>query len=140
MEIMYKTKAISTGGRDGKVEVLNSPLQFDMALPSELGGAKKEGVNPEQLFAAGYSACFGSALQHVVRLKKIPVSSVSISAEVGIGKDESGGFALEVALELKVSGIDQVAADELIQEAHQVCPYSKATRGNIKVTLTAIAE
>ena len=140
MEIMYKTTAISTGGREGKVEVLNSPLQFDLAFPPELGGSGKEGANPEQLFAAGYAACFGSAVQHVVRLQKIVLSSVSITAEVGIGRDKSGGFALEVTLILKVSGIDQVSADALIQEAHQVCPYSKATRGNIKVSLIAVVE
>jgi Ohr subfamily peroxiredoxin len=84
MDIIYKTTAVSTGGRDGKVIVENSPLEFEMALPAELGGKKKFGANPEQLFAAGYSACFGSALQHVIRAKKLSIPAPTVQISVGI--------------------------------------------------------
>lgn len=140
MKILYTTKAISTNGRDGEVQVENSMLNFDMALPAELGGSGKVGVNPEQLFAAGYSACFGSAVQHVVKTGKLPLKSVEVSVKVSIGEDENGGFKLAADIILITTGLDQAAADALIKEAHQVCPYSKATRGNIEVSLTAIAQ
>lgn len=137
MDILYKTTAISTRGRDGKVVVENSPLEFEMAPPAELGG-KKPGVNPEQLFAAGYSACFGSALQHVIREKKLPIPTPSVQVTVGIGKNDVGGFALTVEIVATLSGIEQDLADSVVKEAHNVCPYSNATRGNIEVTVTAI--
>lgn len=137
MNILYKTTAVSTGGRDGKVIVNNSELEFDMALPTELGGTKKTGVNPEQLFAAGYSACFGSALQHVVRARKLHIPTPSIQTTVGIGSNDLGGFTLSVEIIATLSGIDQVLADEVVKEAHTVCPYSNATKGNIEVSVTA---
>ena len=96
MKILYKTSAVSTGGRDGKVIVENSPLEFEMATPAELGGIKKEGANPEQLFAAGYAACFGSALQHVLRGRKMTIAIPTIHMTVGLGKNETGGFSLAV--------------------------------------------
>lgn len=137
MNIVYQTKAVSTGGRDGHVQVQNSPLSFDMAVPKEMGGNKAEGVNPEQLFAAGYSACFGSALQHVIRVKKLHMASPDVHVTVGIGTNDEGGFFLAVEILAVFTGIDQDTADRLANEAHQVCPYSKATRGNIEVTVTA---
>lgn len=140
MKILYTTKAINTNGRDGEVQVENSMLKFDMALPVELGGRGKVGANPEQLFAAGYSACFGSAVQHVVRVNKISLKSAEVSIKVSIGEDENGGFKLATDITLITTGLDQAAADALIKEAHQVCPYSKATRGNIQVSLTAITQ
>ncbi len=140
MRTLYKTKAISDGGREGKVRVENSPLEFEMATPSELGGSKKSGVNPEQLFAAGYAACFESALLHVARRRKLTLNSTSVAAEVGIGPNNQGGFQLTVALVATISGVDQSTADAMVQEAHQVCPYSNATRGNIEVTVSARVE
>ncbi|MFZ2538399.1 MAG: organic hydroperoxide resistance protein [Oscillospiraceae bacterium] len=137
MEILYKTSAISTGGRDGKVTVENSTLEFEMALPSELGGEKKNGANPEQLFAAGYSACFGSAMQHVLQEKNMSIQVPTINLSVGIGANDTGGFVLAVNIVAIFKGIDQVTADALIKEAHQVCPYSNATKGNIEVNLSA---
>ncbi len=140
MNIMYKTTAVSTKGRSGKVVVENSSLEFSMTAPVEMGGApeaQKNGVNPEQLFAAGYAACFGSALQHVIREKKLPIPTPSVEATVGIGKNESGGFELAVDIVAIISGLDQAAADEVVNEAHYVCPYSNATRGNIEVKVTA---
>jgi osmotically inducible protein OsmC len=140
MKALYKTKAVSFGGRDGKVRIENSPWEFELAVPSELGGSGKTGVNPEQLFAAGYAACFESALLHVARLKKLKLTSTSVTAEVEIGPNDKGGYKLAVSLEAAISGVDQAAADELVLEAHQVCPYSNATRGNIEVTVAARVE
>ena len=140
MKIMYQASAVSTGGRDGKVIVEDSPLEFDMALPPELGGTKKSGVNPEQLFAAGYSVCFGSAMQHVIRAKKIPIPVPTIHLTVGIGRNDVGGYSLETSIVAVFKGIDQATADGLVKEAHQVCPYSNATRGNMEVTVSAKVE
>jgi osmotically inducible protein OsmC len=140
MKILYQTKAVSTGGRDGHVQVQNSPLSFDMAVPKEMGGNKTEGVNPEQLFAAGYSACFGSALQHVFRLRKLDIAPPDVHVTVGIGRNDAGGFVLAADILAVFTGIDQDTADSLTREAHQVCPYSNATRGNIEVTVAAEVE
>jgi organic hydroperoxide reductase OsmC/OhrA len=120
MNVLYRTKVLSTGGRNGKVSIDNSPLAFNMTPPKEMGGSGT-GANPEQLFAAGYSACFGSALQ----------------ITVGIGQDDTGGYILNADIVAIITGVDQAAADALAAEAHQVCPYSKATRGNIEVTVSA---
>lgn len=140
MKVLYKTKAVSDGGREGKVRIENSPIEFEMAKPSELGGSEKSGVNPEQLFAAGYAACFESALLHVALRHKISLNSTSVVAEVGIGPNGQGGFQLEVSLMATVSGVDQSTADMLVQEAHQVCPYSNATRNNVEVKVSARIE
>jgi len=139
MNILYRASATARGGRAGHVESSDGVLKLDLAMPRELGGDGRAATNPEQLFAAGYSACFDSALNHVARLKKIPVTSSEVSAEVGIGQRAEGGFGLAVALSVKVGGIDQAAAEALVQAAHAVCPYSNATRGNIEVTLSTTA-
>ncbi len=140
MKILYQTTAVSTGGRNGKVIVENSPLAFEMATPEELSGIKKSGTNPEQLFAAGYAACFGSALQHVLREKKMSVPVPVVHTTVGLGKNDAGGFALAVDIVVVFKDIDPAAAEELVKEAHQVCPYSNATRGNIDVTVSSKVE
>lgn len=136
MEIIYQAKAVSTGGRDGQVAVENSSLHFEMALPTELGGSKKEGINPEQLFAAGYSACFGSAVQHVLKQRKLTMEPPTVEITAGIGQDPQGGFALEAEITVLFKGIDSQLAQQLAEEAHGVCPYSKATRGNIEIKVT----
>jgi len=136
MNIAFETTAYSTGGRDGHVRVEGTPIDFEMALPAGLGGNKKEGVNPEQLFAAGYSACYGSALQHVIRVRKLKIPAPDVQATVGIGRDETGNFKLEVTLVAIVDTDDAALADSLAQEAHTVCPYSRATRGNITVNVS----
>ena len=136
MNIDYQTTAYSTGGRDGHVRVENSPIDFEMALPAGLGGKKLDGVNPEQLFAAGYAACFGSALQHVIRVRRLNLPAPDVQATVGIGRNDSGNFQLEVDLVAIVDTDDAALAEALAQEAHQVCPYSHATRGNIQVTVS----
>jgi len=141
MKVLYKAKAVNYGGRNGHVKVEDSPLEFDMSKPSILGKSSKSGgANPEQLFAAAYASCFGSAVEHVVRVNKMSLDSYAVAVEVGIGKDENDDYKLSAVITLKVIGMDQAGADTLIQEAHQTCPYSKATRGNIEVDLLAIAD
>lgn len=137
MKRLYEAKAVSVGGRDGQVHVEDSALQFEMALPAALGGKKEEGFNPEQLFAAGYSACFGSALQHVYKVKRLKLDPPEVHITVGIGKNDAGGFALAADIVAVIKGVDQATADDLVQQAHLVCPYSNATRGNIEVNVSA---
>ena len=137
MKILYKTTAVATGGRDGQVYMENTPLRLEMASPAELGGKKPYGFNPEQLFAAGYASCFGSALQLVCSSKKLSVPAPEVHITVGIGSNNAGGFALAAEIEVVFTGIDQATADALVAEAHQVCPYSNATRGNMEVSLKA---
>ena len=139
MKVLYTTKAVASGGREGKVDVKDGGLSFKMAHSKELGGSGN-GVNPEQLFAAGYSACFGSALLAAARSEKLPVKNPAIAVEVSIGTEEDGGFALSANIVATVSGISQQQADELVKKAHTICPYSKATRGNIPVTISAVVE
>ena len=139
MKALYTTTAVSSGGRSGHVAVNGSALEYDMSPPKEMGGTKP-GVNPEQLFAAGYAACFGSALQHVVRVRKLHIPTPDVRLAVGIDQDETGGFYLGAEITGVFKGIDQSLADELVKEAHTVCPYSKATMGNIAVTLASIVE
>ncbi len=137
MKVLYKAKAHSQAGREGKVRVENSPLEFELAPPAELGGSGKVGANPEQLFAAGYAACFESAVLHVARRKKLALQSTAVAVEIGIGPNDQGGFQLTAAILATLGGVDQETADAIVQEAHQVCPYSNATRGNIEVSVAA---
>lgn len=133
---LYTTRATATGGREGRAAVEDGTLAVALVTPKELGGAGGDGTNPEQLFAAGYAACFLSALKAVARMEKVKVSDESTAtAEVTIGKREDGGFGLKVGMTVTLPGIDDAQADDLIAKAHQVCPYSHATRGNIEVTV-----
>jgi osmotically inducible protein OsmC len=134
----YQVTAVSHGGRNGTVSVLDSPLRFDMASPPQTGGSpNKAGTNPEQLFAAAYAACFSSALQHAVRARKLMIPAPEVQVTVGIGKNEAGNNILSADIVATIPGIDQSLADTLAREAHAICPYSAATRGNIDVTVTA---
>jgi Ohr subfamily peroxiredoxin len=136
---LYTAKATSTGAaRAGHVESSDGVLTFDLAIPKELGGAGGAATNPEQLFAAGYSACFHSAVQLVARREKTKVDGSSVTAEVSLGK-QGEGFGLSVELVVSLPGIEEALADKLVAAAHQVCPYSNATRGNIDVTLTVVS-
>lgn len=140
METLYTAEALSTGaGRDGHVRTTDGRVELDLAVPKEMGGSG-EGANPEQLFAAGYSACFHSALQAVARSRKLSVQDSSVGARVGIGPNGQGGFQLEVLLEVTLPGLPADQAKELAEAAHQVCPYSNATRGNIEVTLDVVED
>jgi osmotically inducible protein OsmC len=134
MPALY-TAIATASGRDGRAVTSDKKLDVTLARPVELGG-DGEGTNPEQLFAAGYSACFASALGLVAANKKVDLSDASVTAEVGLGANGSGGFALTVTLRVELP--DAVSAEtgrELVEAAHQVCPYSNATRGNIPVEL-----
>ncbi|MDN5599932.1 MAG: organic hydroperoxide resistance protein [Brachybacterium sp.] len=135
METLYTAEALSTGaGRDGHVTTPDGILDVAMAPPRQMGGSG-EGANPELLFAAGYAACFHSALHGVARSRKVVISDSSVGSRVRIGPNDEGGYQLAVALEVVLPGLPQDQAQELADAAHQVCPYSNATRGNIEVTV-----
>ncbi|MDR6690184.1 Ohr subfamily peroxiredoxin [Microbacterium sp. 1154] len=135
MDVLYTAEAVSTGqGRLGHVTA-GTYLDLDVAPPKELGGSGA-GTNPEQLFAAGYAACFHSALHSVARGHKVKIEDSSVGGRVHIGPNGQGGYQLAVLLEVVLPGIEHDLAQQLADEAHQVCPYSNATRGNIEVTVT----
>jgi osmotically inducible protein OsmC len=135
MQALYTAVATATGGRDGRAVSSDKILDVKLATPKELGGAGGEATNPEQLFAAGYSACFIGALKFVAsQSKKTVPADASITAHVGIGQIP-GGFGLDIDLHISLPGLDQAEAQALVDAAHQVCPYSNATRGNVDVRL-----
>ncbi|MCH2394825.1 organic hydroperoxide resistance protein [Oceanibaculum sp.] len=138
MKILYTTEATSTGGRDGKSATKDGALSVTLNTPKELGGAGGDGTNPEQLFAAGYSACFLGALKFVAGKEKVKVpEDTSVTASVGIGpRDDGQGFGIKADLTIAIPGLDRKTAEDLVQKAHVVCPYSHATKGNIEVSLT----
>lgn len=138
MKVLYKTEATSTGGREGHSRSADGILDVTLTTPKELGGQGNTGTNPEQLFAAGYSACFLGALKFVAGKEKIHISpETSVTAQIGIGaRDDGTGFGIEAALTITVPGVERSVAEDLVAKAHIVCPYSEATRGNIPVTLT----
>lgn len=135
-EILYTAEATATGGREGHARTSDGRLEVDLDVPSEMGGPGGPGTNPEQLFAAGYAACFQSALLRIAAGRKLDVSGSRITARVGIGPLESGGFGLAAALDFDAPRIGRDEAVELMIRAHEACPYSRAMRGNIDVTLT----
>jgi osmotically inducible protein OsmC len=136
MEAVYTASATATGdGRNGHVRSSDGVLDFNLAVPKEMGGPGGALPNPEELFAAGYAACFHSALKAVARSKKITLTDTAITVDVGIGPNGQGGFQLKATIEAEVPGVDEDVARELLEGAHQVCPYSNATRGNIEVNL-----
>lgn len=137
-KVLYKAKAQATGGRDGSAVSSDGALNVRFSTPKELGGAGGSGTNPEQLFAAGYSACFIGALKFVAGQQKIKLpDGVSITGVVGIGPIPAG-FGIAAELQISIPGLDRGIAENLIERAHQVCPYSNATRGNINVTLKLV--
>ncbi|OOC12250.1 organic hydroperoxide resistance protein [Dickeya dadantii] len=137
-KVLYRAQASVTGGRDGHAVSSDNHLDLKLTTPRELGGLGGSGTNPEQLFAAGYAACFTGALKLVASKEKvlIPATTV-IEGLVGIGPS-GGGFGIEVELRITIPGMDKAQAQALVEKAHQVCPYSNATRGNIDVTLTVL--
>ncbi|PVX30400.1 organic hydroperoxide resistance protein [Sphingomonas pokkalii] len=137
VDVKYTTKATATGGRDGSARSEDGVLDVKLSTPKELGGAGGAGTNPEQLFAAGYSACFIGALKAVGAGMKIKVpADVTVTATVGIGPRSEGGFGITADLLVSLPGMDREEAQKLVDAAHQVCPYSNATRGNVDVGLT----
>jgi Ohr subfamily peroxiredoxin len=135
MKNLYTAGAKATGGRDGHVKSLDGILDIDVRTPKEMGGPGGNYLNPEILFAAGYAACFDSALNFIIKTEKVTAGTTSVSAEVTIGKLDNGGYGLGVVLQIDIPQITKEQALELATKAHQVCPYSNATRGNIEVKL-----
>lgn len=138
MKTLYQTSATASAGRNGEVNTNDGQLSLSLSYPKEMGGSGA-GNNPEQLFAAGYAACFSNAILHVAREAKVPLTQAPVTANVGIGAKDTGGFALTASLAVTID-LPQAQAVELVRTAHQVCPYSNATRNNIDVGLTVNGE
>ena len=136
MKTLYTTAATATGGRNGKVTSENGVLNIDVKMPKALGGANDDFLNPEMLFAGGYAACFDSALNVVIKMEQVKTGMTSVTANVSIGQNENGGFGLSAELHANIPGVSIEVAQQLIEKAHAVCPYSNATRGNMDVKLT----
>jgi Ohr subfamily peroxiredoxin len=137
VDVKYSTTASATGGRDGHARSEDGRVDVALSTPKELGGAGGEGTNPEQLFAAGYSACFIGALKVAGQQLKVKVpAEVTVTATVGIGPRPEGGFGITTDLLVDLPGLDRDSAQQLVEAAHQICPYSNATRGNVDVGLT----
>jgi osmotically inducible protein OsmC len=137
-KVLYTARATAHGGRDGHTASDDGKLDVTVAPPKEMGG-NGQGTNPEQLFAAGFASCFHSALKVVGRREKQQVDASTVTAAVGIGPINGGaGYGLQVALEVSLPGVERAIAEDLVAKAHEVCPYSNATRGNIKVDLVVV--
>ncbi len=135
MKVLYSTKVTASGGRNGQVKSDDGVLDLPLSTPKTLGGSRTAS-NPEQLFAAGYGACFENAVLHIAQLKKLKLESTSITAKVDLLAFDDGHFNVAVALDLDIQGVDGATAHELIHAAHRVCPYSNATRGNIDLSIS----
>jgi Ohr subfamily peroxiredoxin len=140
MNTLYSTKVTATGGRHGHIHSEDGLLDMKLALPRQLGG-KGEATNPETLFAGGYAACFENAILHVSRNAGLRFADedVEVVAEIGLSRNESGGFVLSAALAVTIAGVDQKKAEELVEAAHKICPYSNAIHGNVDVGITVLA-
>jgi Ohr subfamily peroxiredoxin len=139
MKPLYTAIATATEGRDGHARSSDGVIDIDLSIPKAMGGPGKEGAtNPEQLFACGYAACFGGAIGFLARMDKKPLKHIEVTAEVTIGAKDGGGFELAVALKVRLPELARPEAEALVTRAHQVCPYSNATRGNIEVTLAVV--
>lgn len=136
IDVKYSTAASATGGRDGSAKTQDGRFEAKLSTPKELGGAGGDGTNPEQLFAAGYSACFIGALKVAGQQLKVKVpDAATVTATVGIGPRAAGGFGITTDLVVDLPGLDREQAQQLVEAAHQICPYSNATRGNVDVGL-----
>lgn len=139
MKPLYTVSATVKGGRTGTVETSDGVLKLNLSMPEAMGGQGGGGTNPEALFAAGYGACFASALANVARKAGVKAEDAEVTHHVSIGKDEEdGGFRLAVQIDVKLPGVERAKAQELLHQAHDFCPYSKATRGNIEVKLNLV--
>lgn len=136
MKTLYTTKVTATGGRNGNVKSENGVLDLEVKMPKALGGASDDFTNPEMLFAAGYAACFDSALNRIISLSKTKTGETTVTAEVSIGQLDNGGFGLAVQLDVNIPEVSVEEAQTLTEKAHEICPYSNATRNNIEVKLS----
>ncbi len=137
MKTLYTIAATATGGRNGHVKSENGVLDLDVRMPKALGGANEEYANPEMLFAAGYAACFDSALNLIIKKNNIQAGTTTVTVHISIGQIENGGFGLAAEIHANIPGTSIEEAQSLIEQAHQVCPYSNATKGNVEVKLSA---
>lgn len=137
MKVLYTAHAQSKAGRDGTVKVIDGDLDTKLTMPKSMGGSGGTGLNPEQLFAAGYSACFGSAVKFVAAKAKKNIEAPVVTADVSIGTTDAGAFGLAVKLTVVIPGLSPAETKALADQAHQVCPYSNATRGNVPVEIVA---
>lgn len=138
--VVYTAHAKATGGRNGHTENSDGVVSVNLSTPKSMGGPGREGTTtPEDLFAAGYAACFGSACEYMGTQMKLRPSSVTVNSSVGIGTRTEGGFGLTVALDVQVGGLSQADAEKVVAAGHSVCPYSNATRGNVEVTIQVTA-
>jgi Ohr subfamily peroxiredoxin len=140
MQILYTAEATAWGGREGRAASSDGNLDVQLVVPKELGGPGGQGTNPEQLFAAGYAGCFHSALKLVAKGAGVDVSESAITIRVGLGPNDGGGFGLAVEIDAELPDVDKATAEGLLAKAHEVCPYSNATRGNVEVKLHVIDE
>ena len=138
VNVLYTTKATAIGGRDGTAKTHDDALSVKLSTPKELGGAGGEGNNPEQLFAAGYAACFLGAMKFVASEGEEISDDTSVTATVGIGPRSEGSFGITAALDIHLPSFEHTAAEALVARAHEVCPYSNATRGNVDVQLSVV--
>jgi Ohr subfamily peroxiredoxin len=137
MKILYTATATASGGREGRVRSSDGVLDLELSMPKELGGSGRVATNPEQLFAAGYAACFENAMLRAAREARTPIDGSEVTASVGIGRNEDGRFALTVALAVAMPNLARERAEALVRKAHEeICPYSAAVRGNVEVSVT----
>ncbi|APX99598.1 organic hydroperoxide resistance protein [Lacinutrix venerupis] len=141
MKTLYEATTIATGGRTGHIKSEDGPLDFNLSVPKSMGGDGGNGANPEQFFGAAYAACFGGAIQAVAEAEKIEIDkeALSVTAIIGFCKDDEG-FCLEATLDCYIPGVDLKTGEDLVEKAHEVCPFSKATRDNITVTLNLLLD
>jgi osmotically inducible protein OsmC len=139
MKVLYTAEATATGGREGRTSSSDGNIDVQLSIPSELGGPGTPGTtNPEQLFAVGYASCFHSAVKRIAKQRDLPADASSVTARVGFGPAGGGSFGLTVDLLVRLPGVDRAAAEAVAARAHEVCPYSNATRGNIPVEVTVL--
>ena len=140
MKTLYKAKVTTSGGRKGHLKSDDGILDMNLSMPKSMGGKGEKHTNPEQLFAAGYSACYGSALQLLAKKHKVDIGDFNVTATVKLGTTEEGDLQLSVILDSYLPGVDVETGEKLVNEAHEICPYSRATRDNIDVTLNLMLD
>ncbi|SDR69947.1 peroxiredoxin, Ohr subfamily [Christiangramia echinicola] len=140
MKNLYKTKVTTHGGRNGRTRSEDGIIDMELKMPKSMGGEGGDYSNPEQLFGAGYSSCYGSALEVVAKKNKVDLGDYSVTAVVKLGQTESGNLQLSVTLDSYIPGVDVETGEKLVNEAHEICPYSRATRDNIDVTLNLLLD
>jgi lipoyl-dependent peroxiredoxin len=140
VKVLYTAHATAVGGRNGHTQSADGLVSVDLSVPKAMGGpGRANSTTPEDLFAAGYAACFGSAIEYVSRQMKLRPQTITVNAAVGIGEDSGGGFGLKVELTAQIAGVSQADAERLVVAGHEICPYSKAVRGNVEVSVKAQA-